>query len=161
MVCNSSLCVLCCQDGFLDNHEVAQWILPGEIDHTDNEAKHLIHETDTDKVRISPVQLPELSPLPQTKSSIPVHPLQQMFLNPLPHTILSPPKHPSLYPSTTHTSCVPLFTLTPHLNTAIATTIVQCTPPPVHAPSSLTFSHLPPTSHLDFPYENQITSCYN
>ncbi|XP_035626560.1 reticulocalbin-3 isoform X2 [Oncorhynchus keta] len=37
------------KDGFLDNHEVAQWILPGEIDHTDNEAKHLIHETDTDK----------------------------------------------------------------------------------------------------------------
>ncbi|XP_029605275.1 calumenin-like [Salmo trutta] len=61
------------KDGFLDNHEIAQWILPGEIDHTDNEAKHLIHEIDTDQVRISPVLLPELSPLPQTKSPIPVH----------------------------------------------------------------------------------------
>uniref|UniRef100_A0A674BL93 Reticulocalbin-3 n=1 Tax=Salmo trutta TaxID=8032 RepID=A0A674BL93_SALTR len=37
------------KDGFLDNHEIAQWILPGEIDHTDNEAKHLIHEIDTDQ----------------------------------------------------------------------------------------------------------------
>lgn len=43
--------VLCCvQDGFLDSAEVAQWVLPGEVDHADNEAKHLIHETDTDKV---------------------------------------------------------------------------------------------------------------
>ncbi len=42
----------CCvvQDGYLDGSEVAQWILPGEVDHADNEAKHLIHETDTDKV---------------------------------------------------------------------------------------------------------------
>lgn len=38
------------QDGFLDAGEVANWILPGEVDHADNEAKHLIHETDTDKV---------------------------------------------------------------------------------------------------------------
>ncbi|XP_012681394.1 reticulocalbin-3 isoform X1 [Clupea harengus] len=37
------------KDGFLDASEVAQWILPGEIDHADNEAKHLILETDTDK----------------------------------------------------------------------------------------------------------------
>lgn len=37
------------KDGFLDGGEVAQWILPGEVDHADNEAKHLIHETDTDK----------------------------------------------------------------------------------------------------------------
>ncbi|XP_028843253.1 reticulocalbin-3 isoform X2 [Denticeps clupeoides] len=37
------------KDGFLDAGEVAQWILPGEVDHADNEAKHLIHETDTDK----------------------------------------------------------------------------------------------------------------
>lgn len=37
---------------------MAHWILPGEVDHTDNEAKHLIHETDINKVG-----------LPQYKSS--------------------------------------------------------------------------------------------
>ncbi|XP_003966417.2 reticulocalbin-3 isoform X2 [Takifugu rubripes] len=37
------------KDGYLDAAEVADWILPGEVDHADNEAKHLIHETDTDK----------------------------------------------------------------------------------------------------------------
>ncbi|KAJ8364318.1 hypothetical protein SKAU_G00131490 [Synaphobranchus kaupii] len=37
------------KDGSLDAAEVTQWILPGEIDHADNEAKHLIHETDTDQ----------------------------------------------------------------------------------------------------------------
>ncbi|CAF94652.1 unnamed protein product [Tetraodon nigroviridis] len=37
------------KDGYLDAGEVAHWILPGEVDHADNEAKHLIHETDTDK----------------------------------------------------------------------------------------------------------------
>uniref|UniRef100_A0AAQ4PYY6 EF-hand domain-containing protein n=1 Tax=Gasterosteus aculeatus aculeatus TaxID=481459 RepID=A0AAQ4PYY6_GASAC len=40
------------KDGHLDADEVAHWILPGEVDHTDNEAKHLIYETDTDKVRL-------------------------------------------------------------------------------------------------------------
>lgn len=44
------VCVCVMQDGFLDAGEVANWILPGEVDHADNEAKHLIHETDTDKV---------------------------------------------------------------------------------------------------------------
>ncbi|XP_051572727.1 reticulocalbin-1-like [Myxocyprinus asiaticus] len=34
------------KDGFLDASEVVQWILPGEVDHADNEARHLIHETD-------------------------------------------------------------------------------------------------------------------
>lgn len=37
------------KDGVLDASEIAQWILPGEMDHAENEAKHLIHETDTDK----------------------------------------------------------------------------------------------------------------
>ncbi|KAJ8347333.1 hypothetical protein SKAU_G00287340 [Synaphobranchus kaupii] len=37
------------KDGALDASEVAMWILPGEIDHADNEARHLIHETDRDK----------------------------------------------------------------------------------------------------------------
>ncbi|KAI5097005.1 reticulocalbin-3 precursor [Silurus meridionalis] len=34
------------KDGFLDADEVAHWILPQDVDHTDNEARHLIHETD-------------------------------------------------------------------------------------------------------------------
>lgn len=42
------MCVV--QDGYLDANEVAQWVLPGEVDHAENEAKHLIHDTDTDKV---------------------------------------------------------------------------------------------------------------
>ncbi|KAM3863567.1 reticulocalbin-3 [Diretmus argenteus] len=37
------------KDGYLDATEVSHWILPGEVDHADNEAKHLIHETDTNK----------------------------------------------------------------------------------------------------------------
>ncbi|TDH03504.1 hypothetical protein EPR50_G00163330 [Perca flavescens] len=37
------------KDGYMDAAEVANWVLPGEVDHADNEAKHLIHETDTDK----------------------------------------------------------------------------------------------------------------
>ncbi|XP_026061942.1 reticulocalbin-1-like isoform X1 [Carassius auratus] len=36
------------KDGFLDASEVSHWILPGEVDHADNEARHLIHETDKD-----------------------------------------------------------------------------------------------------------------
>ncbi|KAF4116072.1 reticulocalbin-3 isoform X2 [Onychostoma macrolepis] len=36
------------KDGFLDASEVSHWILPGEVDHADNEARHLIHETDQD-----------------------------------------------------------------------------------------------------------------
>ncbi|XP_052403236.1 calumenin-like isoform X2 [Carassius gibelio] len=36
------------KDGFLDANEVSHWILPGEVDHADNEARHLIHETDKD-----------------------------------------------------------------------------------------------------------------
>lgn len=36
------------KDGFLDAGEVSHWILPGEVDHADNEARHLIHETDKD-----------------------------------------------------------------------------------------------------------------
>lgn len=36
------------KDGFLDANEISHWILPGEVDHADNEARHLIHETDKD-----------------------------------------------------------------------------------------------------------------
>lgn len=38
------------QDGFLDADEIAHWILPHDVDHADNEAKHLIHETDKNNV---------------------------------------------------------------------------------------------------------------
>lgn len=37
------------KNGYLEPGEVAEWILPTEVDHADNEAKHLLHETDTDK----------------------------------------------------------------------------------------------------------------
>lgn len=46
------------QDGYLDAGEVAHWILPGEVDHAENEAKHLIHETDTNKVDLPLLKLP-------------------------------------------------------------------------------------------------------
>ncbi|XP_062840830.1 reticulocalbin-3 isoform X1 [Trichomycterus rosablanca] len=36
------------KDGFLDAREVAMWILPDDIDPAENEARHLIHETDKD-----------------------------------------------------------------------------------------------------------------
>lgn len=50
-IVGSSDQLLFTQDGYLDASEVAHWILPGEVDHAENEAKHLIHDTDTDKVR--------------------------------------------------------------------------------------------------------------
>ncbi|XP_039631419.1 reticulocalbin-3 isoform X1 [Polypterus senegalus] len=37
------------KDGKLDSDEVAHWILPGQVDHMDIEAKHLIYESDKDK----------------------------------------------------------------------------------------------------------------
>ncbi|XP_061081309.1 reticulocalbin-3 [Conger conger] len=37
------------KDGVLDASEVAEWILPGGIDHADNEARHLLQATDKDK----------------------------------------------------------------------------------------------------------------
>lgn len=49
-IVGSSDQLLFTQDGYLDASEVAHWILPGEVDHAENEAKHLIHDTDTDKV---------------------------------------------------------------------------------------------------------------
>lgn len=35
-------------DGFMDNQEVRSWILPADFDHVDAEAKHLLHESDSD-----------------------------------------------------------------------------------------------------------------
>lgn len=37
------------KDGKLDSGEVSKWILPGEVDHTETEAIHLIYESDQNK----------------------------------------------------------------------------------------------------------------
>jgi len=37
-------------DGFLDRHEVQQWIQPPNYDQAKSEAKHLMFESDADKV---------------------------------------------------------------------------------------------------------------
>ncbi|XP_041093467.1 reticulocalbin-1-like [Polyodon spathula] len=37
------------KDGKLDSNEVSKWILPGDVDHTETEAKHLIYESDQNK----------------------------------------------------------------------------------------------------------------
>lgn len=42
------------KDGFLDREEVKEWIIPQDYDHSGTEAKHLIHESDKDKVRNIP-----------------------------------------------------------------------------------------------------------
>lgn len=40
------------QDGYLDEKEVAQWILPDDYDSAIAESKHLIHEADMNKVSV-------------------------------------------------------------------------------------------------------------
>lgn len=37
-------------DGFLDNKEIADWIIPDDYDHVHAEAEHLFNEADIDKV---------------------------------------------------------------------------------------------------------------
>ena len=37
-------------DGKMDHEEVKHWIMPVNYDHSEAEAKHLIHESDIDKV---------------------------------------------------------------------------------------------------------------
>ena len=39
-------------DGHMDNSEVKDWILPTDYDHAEAEAKHLVYESDKDKVRL-------------------------------------------------------------------------------------------------------------
>lgn len=39
------------KDGKMDGSEISHWIHPHDYDHTDLEAKHLIYESDKDKVR--------------------------------------------------------------------------------------------------------------
>ena len=37
-------------DGYMDVDEVQEWVLPADYDQSISEAKHLIHESDEDKV---------------------------------------------------------------------------------------------------------------
>lgn len=39
------------KDGKMDKEETRDWILPSDYDHADAEAKHLVYESDADKVR--------------------------------------------------------------------------------------------------------------
>lgn len=39
-------------DGIMDAEEVKAWIIPPEYDHAEAEAKHLIYESDKDKVGV-------------------------------------------------------------------------------------------------------------
>lgn len=43
-------------DGFMDRDEVREWIVPHDYDHSDAEAKHLVSESDGDKVRRARVE---------------------------------------------------------------------------------------------------------
>lgn len=38
------------KDGKMDKDETRDWILPSDYDHAEAEAKHLVYESDTDKV---------------------------------------------------------------------------------------------------------------
>lgn len=43
------------KDGYMDHDEVMHWIIPPDYDHTKAEAKHLIYESDVNRVRICSV----------------------------------------------------------------------------------------------------------
>lgn len=38
------------KDGKMDRSEVMEWIIPPDYDHSEAEAKHLMHESDADRV---------------------------------------------------------------------------------------------------------------
>lgn len=40
------------KDGKMDKEETRDWILPSDYDHAEAEAKHLVYESDADKVRV-------------------------------------------------------------------------------------------------------------
>lgn len=42
-------------DGFMDRDEIREWIVPQDYDHSEAEAKHLIHESDKDKVILNSI----------------------------------------------------------------------------------------------------------
>lgn len=50
-------------DGKMDKEETLDWILPSDYDHAEAEAKHLLHESDADQVRLRP-RLRPLAPDP-------------------------------------------------------------------------------------------------
>lgn len=45
------------KDGKMDLEEIRHWILPQDYDHAQAEARHLVYESDTDKVRWPGVSL--------------------------------------------------------------------------------------------------------
>ena len=51
------------KDGKMDREETMDWILPSDYDHAEAEAKHLVYESDTNKVRPSVWGLPWLVPV--------------------------------------------------------------------------------------------------
>ena len=51
------------KDGKMDREETLDWILPSDYDHAEAEAKHLLHEADSDKV-------PAHSPGPHTSNEV-------------------------------------------------------------------------------------------
>lgn len=46
------------KDGKMDLEEIRHWILPPDYDHAQAEARHLLYESDTDKVTTSAVTIP-------------------------------------------------------------------------------------------------------
>jgi len=46
------------KDGKMDRDETRDWILPSDYDHAEAEAKHLVYESDTDKVRLCGDRVP-------------------------------------------------------------------------------------------------------
>lgn len=44
------------KDGKMDKDETRDWILPNDYDHAEAEARHLVFESDTDKVRSGKLQ---------------------------------------------------------------------------------------------------------
>ena len=44
-------------DGRMDQNEVRDWVMPDDYDHTEAEAKHLVFESDMDRVRTACVRV--------------------------------------------------------------------------------------------------------
>lgn len=40
------------KDGKMDKEETLDWILPSDYDHAETEAKHLLHESDANEVKM-------------------------------------------------------------------------------------------------------------
>lgn len=48
------------KDGKMDQAEIGEWILPTEYDHAEAEAKHLMYEADTNKVKYTSYEYSQL-----------------------------------------------------------------------------------------------------